>query len=174
MSKKKDIKVVVVDKSDRVIGFKSKLEAHMNPVPLHRAISVVIFSTDKKKMLLQKRSKFKPTWPLYWSNTVCSHPYKNESYADAANRRLREEMGFSTSLKEDIRFIYRAEMDETWGEHEYDVVFSGSYEGAVNPDPKEAADHKWITIRELKKDIIENSGKYTPWFTIILQKMKLI
>jgi isopentenyl-diphosphate delta-isomerase len=66
--------VVLVDKNDKVVGYKDKLEAHKNPVPLHRAVSVLIFNSGKDKVLIQKRSKNKPTWPLYWSNTVCTHP----------------------------------------------------------------------------------------------------
>ena len=130
--------VVLVDKQDKVIGYQEKLKAHKNPVPLHRAISIVVFSPDKKNILLQKRSVKKPTWPLFWSNTACSHPYKNESFANAAVRRLKEEMGFSTALKEKFRFIYKAEMDKTWGEHEYDAVFVGYYSGPVDPDPADA------------------------------------
>ena len=72
---KNKVKVVLIDKSDNVIGYKEKFAAHKNPVPLHRAISVVIFSPDRKKMLIQKRAETKPTWPLFWSNTVCSLPF---------------------------------------------------------------------------------------------------
>ena len=162
--------VVLVDEKDGVIGYKDKFAAHKNPVPLHRAISIVIFSPDRKKILLQKRSTKKPTWPLYWSNTVCSHPYKNESYANAAARRLKEEMGFSTALKEKFKFTYNAEMNKTWGEHELDAVFEGIYAGPVTPNTNEAADHKWMTIDELKKDIKKSPEIYTPWFKIILEK----
>ena len=163
--------VVLVDKNDGIMGLKEKFAAHKNPVPLHRAISVVIFSPDRKKMLIQKRAETKPTWPLFWSNTVCSHPYKDEDYAHAASRRLKEEMGFSTSLKELYRFIYEAEMDKTWGEHELDAVFVGTYSGEVNPDPNESADYKWIEVDELKKDMKENPQIYTPWFIMILKKV---
>ena len=165
--------VVLVDENDNVLDYKEKFATHKYPVPLHRAISVVIFSPDKKSMLLQKRSTKKPTWPLYWSNTVCSHPYKDESYSDAAARRLKEEMGFSTSLKELYRFIYKAEMDETWGEHELDAVFEGAYDWPVIPNPDEAADFKWVTIKELKRDVVENSEIYTPWFKMILKKLNI-
>jgi isopentenyl-diphosphate Delta-isomerase len=167
-------KVVLVDENDNVIGLKEKFATHKNPVPLHRAISIVIYSPDRKSMLLQKRSTKKPTWPLYWSNTVCSHPYPEESYADAAKRRLVEEMGFTTTLKELYRMIYDAIMDEKWGEHELDVVFEGVYDGPVNPNPDEAADFKWLTIEELKKDLVANPGIYTPWFKMMVKKMQLL
>lgn len=167
-------KVVLIDEKDNVLGFMGKFAAHKNPVPLHRAISIVIYSPDRRKILLQKRSTKKPTWPLFWSNTVCSHPYAGESYLAAAERRLKEEMGFSTGLKELYRLIYHAEMNQTWGEHELDVIFEGVYDGPVNPDPDEAADYKWMTIEEIRKDLKDNPKIYTPWFKMIVKKLNII
>lgn len=165
------MEVVLVNDQDKIVGYREKFAAHKIPVPLHRAISVVILDPAGKKMLLQKRAEGKPTWPLFWSNAVCTHPFKNESYQECAERRLKQEMGFSTPLTEKFRFIYKADCDRTWGEHEYDVVFEGKYEGEVKPDPEEAADWKWMEIKELLVDVKNNPGIYTPWFKIILEKL---
>ena len=169
-TKKSAIQIVLVDKNDRVVGYKEKYETHKNPVPLHRAISVVITSKDGKKMLLQKRSKEKPCWPLFWTNACCTHPLPEESYQEAAERRLKEEMGFTSSLQEVFNFIYESKYDETWGEHELDHIFVGKFDGAVKPDPKEVVEYKWMEIEDLKKDIENNPNSYTPWFKIILKK----
>lgn len=163
--------IILVDKKDKILGYKEKLLAHKNPVPLHRAISVVIFSPDKKKMLLQKRSAQKPTWPFFWSNACCTHPTKGESYKNAAERRLKEEMGIRTPLKEIFRFEYSAKYDQVWGEHELDTVFEGYYEGKIDPDPKEVAEYKWMLVSKLLEDVEKNSKEYTPWFKIILNKI---
>lgn len=163
--------VVLIDEKDNVIGYKDRLEVHKNPVPLHRAISVVIFNSAKDSILLQKRSDKKPTWPLFWSNACCSHPRKGESYSDAAERRLTEELGFTVKLKEIARIIYEARMDEIWGEHELDVVFTGIYEGEVKANPDEVEDFKWMKITDVKHDIKENPQKYTPWFRLHILKM---
>ena len=161
--------VVLVDRNGKAIGLEEKYKVHKIPVPLHRAISIVIFSPDKKQMLITKRSVKKPTWPYFWSNAVCSHPYPKETYQQAAERRLTEELGIRTPLKEVFRFIYKAEMDnKIWGEHEYDVVFTGNYVGPVNPDPDEIAGYKWIEVKKLKEDINKDPQKYTPWFKILL------
>ncbi|MEK9208774.1 MAG: isopentenyl-diphosphate Delta-isomerase, partial [Patescibacteria group bacterium] len=160
--------VVLVDINDKVLGLKEKFATHKIPVPLHRAISIVIFNKDKSEMLITKRSINKPTWPYFWSNAVCSHPYPDESYQKAAERRLYEELGFKTSLKEVFNFIYKGVMDNgVWGEHELDHVFVGQYEGKIIADPLEVAGYEWIKIEELKKDLKTNPKKYTPWFKII-------
>ena len=166
--------VILVDENDKVLGLKEKFAAHKIPVPLHRAISVVVFNKDKTEMLITKRSAKKPTWPYFWTNAVCSHPYPKETYQKAAERRIKEELGFRTPLKEVFRFIYKAEMDnEIWGEHELDHVFVGTYDGAIFLDPDEAAGYEWISLKDLKKDLKRNSNKYTPWFKIILRKLKV-
>lgn len=170
----KKIEIVLVDKEDRVVGFKEKFAAHKIPVPLHRAISIVIFSPDKKQMLITKRSPLKPTWPFYWSNSVCSHPYPQESYSQAARRRLEEELGIKASLKEAFKFIYKAKMDnKIWGEHEYDAVFVGQYQGPLRPNPEEIVGFDWLEIGKFKKDLLKNPKKYTPWFKIILKRLKI-
>jgi len=166
--------IILVDSNDKILGFKEKFAAHKIPVSLHRAISIVIFSKNKSEMLITKRSAKKPTWPYYWSNTVCSHPYPKETCQKAAERRIYEELGFKTPLKEIFNFIYKAEMDnKVWGEHELDHIFTGIYEGPVRPDPKEVSGNEWIKIGDLQRDLKKNPGKYTPWFKIILKKLKV-
>lgn len=169
------IQVELVDGDGKIIGLGEKYEIHKNPVPLHRAVSVIILDSNKKRMLIQKRAGDKPTWPLFWSNAVCTHPLLEETYEHTAHRRLREELGFDTDLKEVFRFTYSAEMDnKIWGEHEYDVVFVGEYNGEVKANPEEVADYKWIDVSELEEDIKKQPQKYTPWFGIILEKMSLL
>lgn len=167
--------MVLVDANDKVLGFKEKFATHKIPVPLHRAISIVIFNNDNSEMLITKRAKSKPTWPSVWTNAVCSHPYPEETYQQAANRRLYEELGFKTRLKESFKFSYDAEMDnKIWGEHELDHTFVGTYEGRIYPNPEETSGYEWINLIDLKKDLENNSGKYSPWFKIILKMLKLL
>jgi isopentenyl-diphosphate delta-isomerase len=164
--------LVLVDKKDSVLGYKEKFATHKIPVPLHRAISIVIFNKDKTKMLITKRASTKPTWPGFWTNAVCSHPYPKETYQKAAERRIYEELRFKTPLKEVFFFSYKAEMsNKVWGEHELDHVFTGIYEGPVKPDPNESSGYEWIRITDLKKDVKANPQKYSPWFMIILRKL---
>lgn len=165
--------VVLVDEKDKVVGLREKYLAHKNPVPLHRAISIVIYNHDRSCMLITKRSAQKPTWPGYWSNAVCSHPKPGETYAQAAKRRLMEELGIKTPLKEIGRFVYEAKLNKTWGEHEYDAVFVGTYEGALHPNPDEIVGYEWLAVTQLKKEIRQNPDKFTPWLKLILKKLPL-
>ena len=167
---REEIKVILVDENDIQTGMAGKLEAHEQGL-LHRAVSVFIVNS-RGDWILQRRALDKYHSNGLWTNTCCTHPQKGESVFDAAKRRLMEEMGFSVSLTEIFRFIYSARYDQTWGENEYDVVFRGKYSGEVKPDPTEAEDYKWISLDVVKKDIEANPDLYTPWFKIVLKKLK--
>ena len=85
--------VILVSPEDKSIGYMEKIEAHQKGL-LHRAISVFIFN-KREEMLIQRRALNKYHTPGIWSNTACSHPRKNETAMEAAERRLFEEMAVS-------------------------------------------------------------------------------
>lgn len=162
--------VVLVDQNDQVIDLMGKQEAHEKGL-LHRAISIIVMNAEGK-MLIQQRADAKYHWAGIWSNTVCTHPRDGETYAEAATRRLHEELGFTTELEEKFSFIYKA-VDEESGltEHELDHVFMGQYDGAIPFNPDEVKAVKWVTVADLKSDIQSNPDKYSFWFKIILKEM---
>jgi isopentenyl-diphosphate delta-isomerase len=141
-----------------------KMEAHEKGL-LHRAFSVFIFN-QKGEMLLQQRAADKYHSPNLWTNACCSHPYPDEAVQDAANRRLMEELGFQTNLQKAFHFTYRAEFDNGLTEHEFDHVFTGIYEGPVNPDNREVKDYRYVGMDELKAELNSHPKDYTVWFKI--------
>lgn len=158
--------VVLVNKFDEPVGFMEKMEAHRSP-HLHRAFSVFLFN-PKKEILLQRRALSKYHSGGLWTNTCCSHPYPNEPVADAARRRLQEELGIDAQLHKAFDFVYEASFDNGLYEHEFDHVFIGEYNGPVNPDPAEVADYCFKSIKSIKGDLDITPNAYTPWFKIAL------
>lgn len=159
--------VILVNEKDQEIGLMPKLEAHQKAV-LHRAFSVFIFNSENE-LMLQQRASNKYHSPNLWTNTCCSHQRSGESNIQAGTRRLYEEMGFTTSLKEITSFIYKAPFDNGLTEHELDHIMVGYY----NEDPvinnEEVEDWKWMKIEDVKKDISLNPDLYTAWFKIIFK-----
>ena len=177
-------KLIVVDKNDKVLGYKSWEECHRLKGILHRAFSIFIFN-NKNELLLQKRSKYKPLWPLYWSNTCCSHPgnAKNAKETDARNakknltkqaeKRVKEELGFSAKLKVLYKFCCQAVYKSKGSENELCYVLLGKYDDQkIKLDKKEVADCKWISFDWLKKDINKNPDIYTPWLKMELKEFQ--
>lgn len=161
-------KVILVDRNDNPIGLMNKLEAHEKAV-LHRAFSVFILN-DKKELMLQQRAHLKYHSPLLWTNTCCSHQRENETNIQAGTRRLREEMGFETELKEMFHFIYKAPFDNGLTEHELDHVMIGYYNDVPKINPEEVESWKWMKIEDVKNDMIVNPDMYTVWFKIIFEE----
>ncbi|MFC5046738.1 isopentenyl-diphosphate Delta-isomerase [Aquimarina hainanensis] len=161
-------KVILVDTNNKQIGLMPKMEAHEKAV-LHRAFSVFILN-DNKELMLQQRALHKYHSPGLWTNTCCSHQREGESNIEAGVRRLEEEMGFTTSLKDTISFIYKANFDNGLTEHEYDHVLIGQYDKDPVINPEEVAAWKWMPLEEVKKDLQESPDLYTAWFKIIFDK----
>ncbi|MFH1661805.1 MAG: isopentenyl-diphosphate Delta-isomerase [Candidatus Falkowbacteria bacterium] len=162
--------VVLVDKNNRKIGVEEKIKAHKEG-KLHRAFSIFIFNSNRE-LLIQQRAKTKYHSGSLWSNTVCSHPKPNETYLQATHRRLKEEMGFDCKLKKLFCFIYNTGFRNGLIENEYDCIFVGKFDGKPKSNHKEIIDYKWISIKELKKDIISHPNKYSVWLKIALNKIK--
>jgi isopentenyl-diphosphate delta-isomerase len=85
-------------------------------------------------------------------------------------RRLKEEMGFETELKELFSFIYKAPFDNGLTEHELDHVMIGYYNGKPDINREEAESWKWMGIDDVRKDIQQHPESYTVWFRIIFDE----
>lgn len=162
--------VVLVKENDEVIGTMEKLQAHQNGL-LHRAFSVFLFN-NKGEVLLQRRAKTKYHSPNQWTNACCSHPRIDETYAQAATRRLKEELGIETEIIEKFHFIYKADVGQGLWEHELDYVFIGTYEGDFHLNPNEVSEVRYISMEQLEKEINQNPENFTEWFKIILKEYK--
>lgn len=164
----KEENVILVNEDDEPIGLMPKMEAHEKAV-LHRAFSVFIMN-NKGETMLQQRAKDKYHSPLLWTNTCCSHQREGETNIEAGKRRLQEEMGFKTELKELLSFIYKAPFDNGLTEHELDHVMIGYYDENPIVNPSEVEDWKWMYPSDIKTDISKNPDDYTAWFKIIFER----
>jgi isopentenyl-diphosphate delta-isomerase len=164
----KEEQVILVNEKNEPIGLMNKMEAHEKAV-LHRAFSVFVLN-DKNEVMLQQRAHHKYHSPLLWTNTCCSHQRAGETNIEAGKRRLYEEMGFNTELKELFHFIYKAPFDNGLTEHELDHVMIGYSNEVPNINPDEVESWKWMKIEDIKEDMIQNPALYTIWFKIIFDE----
>jgi isopentenyl-diphosphate Delta-isomerase len=156
--------VILVNEQDEQVGSMEKMEAHHKGA-LHRAFSVFIFN-NKGEMLLQQRAISKYHSGGLWTNACCSHPRPGESTNEAADRRLQEELGFSTSIKKIFDFKYNASFNNGLIEHEFDHVYVGNFQGQVKPNPSEVQDYCYMTMKDILASTQSHPHKYTAWFCI--------
>lgn len=163
--------VILVDEHGREIGSAEKLEAHRDGGKLHLAFSILLFN-GKGETLLQRRAKLKYHFGGLWTNACCGHPRPGELLAEAAHRRLHEELGIDTELREILSFLYRAtDPNSGLSEHEVDHVFVGRLDQEPRPDPEEIDDLRWIEPAELERDVAAHPERYTPWFAQLVARL---
>lgn len=161
--------VILVDESDTPVGTMEKMEVHQKAL-LHRAFSVFIFNQNGE-MLLQQRAAGKYHSAGLWTNACCSHPAPGSDTKTAASKRLQEELGFTTPLKESFNFIYNAPFDNGLTEHEFDHVFIGTYDGEILPNPAEVSAYAYLPVSEIQDAILTQPDKYTVWFKIAFPRV---
>lgn len=153
--------VTLVDANDVPIGTIPKHEAHQRGLR-HRAISVII-GDQHARILLQQRAAGKYHSAGLWTNTCCSHPRPGENTADAASRRLTEEMGFICTLTFLFSIEYRAKVSNGLIEDEIVHVFGGRFDGTPDPDPLEVSAWCWRPLIETARDVDARPETYTVW-----------
>lgn len=162
-----DEMIVLVDPQDRETGVAPKAVVHQLGLR-HRAFSILLID-DGGRVLLQRRASEKYHSGGLWANSCCGHPRPGESIHDAAVRRAREELGATVIIREIGVFTYRAVVSESMIEHEYDHVFVGTVKDDLQPDAREVAETRWMSLEELESDMRSNPHRYAPWLGGVLR-----
>ncbi|MDH3280133.1 MAG: NUDIX domain-containing protein, partial [Gammaproteobacteria bacterium] len=121
---------------------------------------------------IQRRSKKKRLWPLYWANSCCSHPRSGESMEQAIHRRLEQELGLTSNLKYLYKFIYQAHYGTVGAEHEYCWVYIGQSRGLVSANENEVEDWRFVTPEDLDFDLSTRPGQFTPWLKLEWERLR--
>src|SRR5215831_7942460 len=162
--------VILVNEFDEESGTMEKMEAHRKGI-LHRAFSIFIFN-NKNEMLLQQRSVHKYHSGGLWTNACCSHPKPGELTEAAAKRRLKEELGFETTLEKIFDFTYKASFENGLTEYEFDHVFAGIYNDEIDFNKHEVQDICFRSMGEIESAMQTHPNKFTAWFFIAFPMIK--
>ncbi len=155
--------LILVDPDDQETGSLSKAECHNGDGLLHRAFSVFLFN-DRGELLLQQRSAGKRLWPMFWTNTCCSHPRQGESMQLATERRLQQELDTNSTLEFVYKFAYQARFNELGSENELCSVYLGRLEREATANDTEIAALRFVSADELQQEIDAEPERFTPWF----------
>lgn len=152
--------VITVNHQDQILGEKEKNKAHQTKSILHRGF-IVFIKNKKGQILLLKRHPQKLFGRLW--DGCCSHPRMGETYIQAGERRLKEELGFTCPLKQLGKFYYRALDSHQGAEEEICAVLIGNYHGPIKTNKNEVSALRWLSLKDLKKRIKENPKIFAPW-----------
>lgn len=165
-----DERLILVDLDDNDTGVLSKAECHDGEGTLHRAFSVFLFNRDGE-LLLQQRASGKRLWPMFWSNSCCSHPRYGESIELAAERRLQDELHAKATLEFIYKFAYRANFNGLGSEHELCHVFLGFLGNGATANETEIEALRYVSAAELEEEFQTRPESFTPWFKMEWQRL---
>lgn len=155
--------VVLVDEKNCEVGTAEKETVHTKTTPLHRGFSLFLFNKNGQ-LLLTQRARTKKTFPGVWTNTVCGHPAPNEAVADAAKRRLKDELGIEgAEIKEAAPYRYRVADNNGIFENEICPILVGFYNGDPKPNPDEVGGWQWINWDDFLENTKAEVPAYSPW-----------
>lgn len=134
---------VVVDKDDKIIGYKTRYQCHHDKNLIHRTVGVLIYD-DKGRILLQKRSLTKDMEPGKWGISSAGHITNGQEAEAAVYRELKEELGIDLPVKFFKKFIV-ADKQET----EMAYLYKANANGPFKPDPQEVERVEYFTPQEI-------------------------
>ena len=172
---------ILVNEEDEIIG-SGQNYPFIGGGDRHRAFSVLIYDSEGR-LLVQKRSSEKITFPNVWANSCCSHPLDIDSERDnGRGRKCRQKKAQSragipeeVSSVWDFRHIgkmeYSARWDSEWVEGEIDHILVVNEDAAINHNENEISDVLWADVETLEK-MMAGEGRWAeeviaPWFRLI-------
>ncbi|MCF7729979.1 MAG: 16S rRNA (adenine(1518)-N(6)/adenine(1519)-N(6))-dimethyltransferase RsmA [Chthoniobacterales bacterium] len=153
----------VVDENDAVVSTHERHFVHVNKL-LHRAVHIWIFNRCGE-LFLQKRSYWKENHAGLWCSSVAGHVGAGESYFEAANRELHEELGVNVPLQP----FYRILASEVTGQ-EFVECFVGIAEGPFVLDPGEIETGVFFNPELIQQWVNAHPEEFTPLFKIVAKK----
>lgn len=155
--------LILVNENDEEVGHLDKSSCHDGDGVLHRAFSLFVFN-PRGELLLQRRSRTKRLWPLFWSNSCCSHPRRGETMEEAVHRRLQQELGLDAKLEYLYKFQYSAQYEDAGSERELCSVYAGRTDAEPQVNRNEIESWRFVSLDKLEAELAAFPERFTPWF----------
>ncbi|MBL6989045.1 MAG: NUDIX domain-containing protein [Bacteriovoracaceae bacterium] len=149
----------LVDEEGNVVGQAPRADCHKNPELLHRAIHVLIWTSDGE-LWLQRRSPNKDIQPNKWDTSVGGHFDLGETPEQAAKREMKEELNIE-NVPLTLEYSYLWKSDK---ESELIYTFSAVYDQDVTPDFEEVIEARTWSQEEIEEALGKNI--FTPNFEL--------
>ena len=150
----------IVNEDNIVVAQAPRSVAHRDGL-WHRGVDIFLFTPDGK-LLVQKRSPTKDTFPSALECSVGEHVQAGEDYTRAAVRGLSEELGLAgITLVPLMEFSMRDDSND----NEINQLFEGMVDPvAVRFDPNEIASVAYYTLAELGVMLDAGDVPFSRWF----------
>jgi len=152
----------IVDDSDTVVGSASREEVHRSG-HLHRSTHLLVFDSDGR-VLLQKRSSGKDSFPGRWDSSVSGHVDSGEWYDECVVRETQEEIGLG--LVETPEKLFKIDACEETAQ-EFTWVYRTFHDGPFQMNEEEISEVRWFAREEVDRLLNSKRGEFSPAFVIV-------
>jgi isopentenyldiphosphate isomerase len=150
----------VTDDDSVVLGPVERRLVHGNPSLIHRSAHVLVLHPETGAILLQKRAMTKDTFPGRWDTSVGGHVTFGQSYAEAARREAREELGVDLA-PEALEYLHLLRFRGA-EESENTATYLCRHGGPFAPDRDEISELRFWTRAEIERAL--GTETFTPHF----------
>lgn len=160
--------VDIVDAHSNVVGKAQRDEVHKKGL-LHRVVQVMLFDADGR-LFVQQRSSSKDVYPGCFEGSLSGHVLSGESFREAAERELHEELGVCVSprhLKEILLFgLHDVEEERVLAK----LFAVRDFKGEIKLDPDEVKSGDFWTMKKLASEMKKRS--FHPLFLKALKEFR--
>jgi 8-oxo-dGTP pyrophosphatase MutT (NUDIX family) len=146
--------VDIVDDDDNVVATATRAEMRARRLQ-HRSVGIAVLSGDGH-LLIHKRSETKDIWPGWWDIAAGGVVSSGETYEEAAQRELAEELGIDGVTLEFLGAARYVDDELAALCRGYRVVHDGPFTFADG----EIAESRWVTFAEL--DTMRTAHSFLP------------
>ena len=157
----------IVDESDIVVGSASREEVHRSGL-LHRSAHLLVFDSAER-VLLQKRSDEKDSFPGRWDSSVSGHLDSGEEYDQCIVREALEEIGID--LAETPEKLFKIDACEETAQ-EFTWVYRTLCEGPFSVNEHEITEIRWFPGDVVDRQLEARKEAFSPAFALVWDKMR--
>jgi isopentenyldiphosphate isomerase len=152
----------VVDRNDEPIGVIPRNEVFTRRANFRVAHDLIFNSSGE--LLVQQLAASRTRHPGDWGSSVAAYLFAGESYREAAERRLREELGIR---EVPLNYIGKTSMVDE-GSRKFIAVFTAIHDGPFNIDRNHIERLEFLPTDVIHELQATGSRTFTPTFLTVL------
>lgn len=144
-----DERVDVVDAGDRVVGRATRAEMRTRRLR-HRAVYVLVFNS-RGDLFVHQRTAGKDVYPSYYDVAIGGVVSAGETYEQAAEREIAEEIGVSGAALDYVAELRYADASNRINGR----VFRCTFDGELNLQAEEIVAGEWLPLEAVARRVRE-------------------
>lgn len=160
----KQMPIDEVDSRNRVIGRISRQDVLASGRNF-RTVHVFVFNA-KGDLLLQKLSRGRERHPSKWGSSVAAYPFAGETGEEAAQRRVKQELGLSLDVGLPVLHLEMQDGSSIKFVELYQVFADGPFQ----IDRGHISSVDFLSVAEVEQEVARSPQSFTPTFRLLFSR----